>query len=94
MPTACVTRPQATVTPDVPPIAQPTASENFGERNWHLFEERAAADYSRDTTAMEVATRPATREQPTRPDTFIDAVLHLKLKTTLEVIFVRAGRNS
>ena len=30
MPTARFTRPQATVTPAVPPIAQPAASETFG----------------------------------------------------------------
>ena len=37
---------------------------------------------------MEVATRPAAREQPPRTNTCIDAVLYKKLKTTLEVIFV------
>ena len=88
MPTARVTRPQATVTPAVPPTTQPTASETFRERAWRLFDERAATTDSHDTTAMEVSTRPATREQPPRPDTYIDAVLYLTLKTTFEVIFV------
>ena len=88
MPTARVTRPQATVTPAVPPIAQPAASETFGERARRLFDERAASADSRNTNAMEVSTRPATGEQPPRPDTYIDAVLYLTLKTTLEVIFV------
>ena len=88
MPTARVTRPQATVTLDVLPIAPPAASETFGERTRRLFDERAAAAASRDNTKMDVATRPATREQPPRPDTCIDTVLYLKLKTTLEVIFV------
>ena len=35
-----------------------------------------------------MSTRPATREQPIRPDTYIDTVLYLNLKTKLEVIFV------
>ena len=37
---------------------------------------------------MEVSTRPETREQPPRPDTYIESVLYLTLKTMLEVIFV------
>ena len=37
---------------------------------------------------MTIAARPATRELPTQPDARIDAALYLKLKTTLEVIFV------
>ena len=37
---------------------------------------------------MDVATEPAPREQPPRPDTSTDADLYHKLKTTLEVIFV------
>ena len=88
MPNARVTRPQATVTPAVPPTTQPPASETFRERAWRLLDERAATTDSHDTTAMEVSTRPATREQPPRPDNYIDAVLYLTLKNTLEVIFV------
>ena len=88
MPTARVTRPQATDTSSVPPNAPPAASETFGERARRLFDERAAAAYSRDNTTMKVATRPAAREQPPWPNTCIDAVLYNKLKTTLEVIFV------
>ena len=41
-----------------------------------------------DNTAMAVAVRPATREIPPQPEDFIDAALYIKLKTTLEVIFV------
>ena len=63
MPTALVTRPQATDTSSVPPIAPPAASETFGERTRRLFDKRADAAMSRDNTAIEVATRPATREQ-------------------------------
>ena len=37
---------------------------------------------------MAVAARPAIRELPPQPDAFIDAALYIKLKTTLEVIFV------
>ena len=37
---------------------------------------------------MEVATRPATRDQPPRTDTYIDATLYIKVKTTLGAIFI------
>ena len=37
---------------------------------------------------MAVAVRPAVREPAPQPDAFIDAALYIKLKTTLEVIFV------
>ena len=50
--------------------------------------ERAAAAASNDNTAMAVATRPATRELPPQPDACIDATIYIKLKTTLEVVFV------
>ena len=88
MPTARVSRPQATDTSSVSPIAQPAASENVGQRSRRLFDKRAASTDSNDTTTMEVFTRPSTREQPPRPNTYIDAFLYLTLKTTLEVIFV------
>ena len=88
MPTARVTRPQAIDTSSVPPNAPPAASENFGERARHLFDERAAAAASNDNTKMEVSTRPATREKPPWPDTCIDAALYIRLNMTLEVIFV------
>ena len=75
MPTACVTRPQATDTSSVPPNSPPAASETFGERARRLFDKIASATDSHDNTTTEVATRPAAREQPPRPDTCIDAVL-------------------
>ena len=88
MPTARFTLPQATDTSSVTPNAPPVVTESFGERAMRLFNERAAAIALRDHTTMEVATRPAAREQLSWPDTCIDAVLYNKLKTPLEVIFV------
>ena len=88
MPTARITRHQATATPAVSLVAPPAASENYGERVWRLLNETAAATASRDNTLMDVAAEPEQREQPPRLDTNIDAALYYKLKTTLEVIFV------
>ena len=88
MPTARVTRPQATVTPAVPPIAQPAASETFGDRARRLFNERDAASASTHDTTMDIIVRPAEREPPPQPDTIIDEALYIKIKTNLEVIFV------
>ena len=88
MPTACVTRPQATATSAVPPNAQPALIENFEEQTWPLFNKRDSDTASNDNTTMEVAARPAPRELPPQPDACIDATLYIKLKTTLEVIFV------
>ena len=64
MPTARVTRPQATDTSSVPPNAQPSPSEKFGERNQRLFNQRTSVAALNDTTTMDVATIPATRDQP------------------------------
>ena len=83
MPTARVTQPQATDISSVPPNAPPAASETFGERAWRLFDKRAAATASRKNTTMEVATRPAAREQLPQNDNCIDVVMYNKLKTTL-----------
>ena len=55
---------------------------------WSLFNERDAKAASIDNTTMAVAVRPAIREPPPQPNTFIYAALYIKLKTTLEVIFV------
>ena len=88
MPNARVTRPQATVTLAVPLNAQPAPSENFGERSRRLFNKRASSVASNNNTAMAVATRPAMRELPPQPDAYIDATIYIKLKTTLEIIFV------
>ena len=43
---------------------------------------------SNNNTGMDVAARPAMRELPPQPDAYIDATIYIKLKTTLEVIFV------
>ena len=88
MPTARITRPQATDTSSVSLIAQPSVSENFGVWARRLFDERVAAAALLKNTPMDIAAEPAPREQSPRPDTSTDAVLYHKLKTTLEVIFV------
>ena len=83
-----VTRRLATATSAVPPNAQTDPIENFGEQASQLFNERDSAAASNYNTSMSDAARPATREQPPRPYACIDAALHIKLKTTLEFIFV------
>ena len=88
MPTARVTHPQATATSAVPTHAQPAPIETFVERARRLFNERDTIAASIDNTTMAVAVRPAVRESPPQPNAFIDAALYIKLKTTLEVIFV------
>ena len=88
MPTARVTRPQATANSAVPPHAQPATSETFGERAQRLFNKRDAAAASIDNTTLAVSAIPAVRDTPPQPDAFIDAALYIKLKTTLEVIYV------
>ena len=94
MPTARVTRPQATDTSSFPLIAPPNTSENFGQRARRLLDERAAPAVLLRGTIMDVAAEPAPQERPPRPNTSTDAVLYHKLKTTLEVIFFLAGVNS
>ena len=88
MPTACVTRHEATDTLSVSLIAQPSTSEHYGKRTWRLLDERAAVTASLRETPMDITKEPAPREQPPRPDTNVDADLYYKLKMTLEVIFV------
>ena len=61
MPTAHVTRPQATANSAVPPHAQPAPSETFGEKARRHFNERNAAAASIDNTTMAVAAIPAVR---------------------------------
>ena len=68
MPTARITRHQATATPAVSLIAPPAASENYGQQARRLLNERAAATALRDNTPMDVAAEPAPREQPPRQD--------------------------
>ena len=62
--------------------------ENFWEQARRLFNERDAAAASNNNTTMAVTVRPAVRELPPQPDAFKDTALYIKLKTTLEVIFV------
>ena len=88
MPTARIIRLQSTATSAVPPHAQPAPIETFGEWARRIFNKRDAAAALNDNTAMAVSARPVTRELPPHPDDFIDAALYIKLKTTLEVIFV------
>ena len=64
MPTARVTRPQATATPAVSLIAPPAANENYGQRARRILNERAAATALRENTPMDVVVEPAPREQP------------------------------
>ena len=88
IPTARVTCHQATATPAVSLISPHSASDNHGQRDRRLLNERAAAIDSRNNTPMDIAAEPAQRGQSPRPETKIDAPLYFKLKTTLEVIFV------
>ena len=73
---------------DVPPNYPPPLVEKFGECARQLFNKRDASDASNNNTATAVAARPTTRELPLQPDTCIDAALYIKLKKTLEIIFV------
>ena len=87
--------PRARVT--LPLLESPTAAapafpafpENFGERTWHLLNERAAAAASTNNTRMIfVENRPAKAEPPPQPDNFLDAAFYIKLKANLEVILI------
>ena len=88
MPCARVTRPLAASTLADPPPAQPALSETFGERTQRLLNERSATTASTDDTTMAVVKRPAETEPPPYTDTFVDTAFYIKLKATLEVIFV------
>ena len=88
MPSAGVTRPLVE-SPAAAPSARPARPKNFGERARCLLDERAAAAASTDDTCMVVVeNRLAEADPPPQPDTFVDAVFYIKLKATLEVIFV------
>ena len=88
MPNARITRPPSTDTSAVPLIYQPSPIENFGERARRLFNKRDVAAASNDNIIMAVAAIPATRYQPPRTEACIYATIYIKLKTTLEFIFV------
>ena len=82
LPTARVTRHEATATPAVSLTAPPAASKNYGQRARRILNERAATAASRNNTPMDIVAEPAPREQPPRPDTNVDAALYFKLKMT------------
>ena len=88
MPDARATLPQVTSISSAPPPAQSVPSEIFGEQAQRIFNKRDAAAVSTNDTTMAVVVRPAEREPPPQTDAIIDAALYMKLKTTLEVIFV------
>ena len=86
MPSARVNRPLAAAPAAAPP---PDFPENFGEQPRRLLDERSAAAASTDDTRMDVfENRTSEAETPPQPDTFVDAAFYIKLKATLEVIFV------
>ena len=64
MPTARVTRHQATATPAVSLPAPPAATENYGQRARRILNERAAATALRDNNPMDVAAEPAQESNP------------------------------
>ena len=73
---------------DAPPHS-PARPENFREQSQHLLDERATTAASFDDTCMVVVkNRPAEAEPPLHPDKFLYDELYIKLKATLEVIFV------
>ena len=89
MPRARATCPLTASTLATPPYAYPDPSENFGERSRRLINERAAIAVSTDENRMDVVEeRPSEAEQPPHKDNFLDEVFYIKLKATLEVIFV------
>ena len=88
MPCARVTTPLAVSNSAASTPAHPTCSKNYGERTWRLLNERDAAAASTNNTNMSVVDRPADTDPPPQPDTFVDADFYIKLKETLEVIFV------
>ena len=88
MSSACVTPPLAASPADAPPPDLPDRPENFGDRARRLLYERAAADASTNDTTMAVVKRPDETDPPPHPDTFVDSAFYIKLKATLEVVFV------
>ena len=88
MPRACVTC-LLTVSPAAAAPPHSSCTENFLERTRRLINERAAIAVSTDENRMDVVEeRPSEAEQPPHTDNFLDEVFYIKLKATLEVIFV------
>ena len=88
LPCVRVNRPLSSSTSTAPPPYQPVSSKNYEERTRRLLNERAAADASTNDTTMAVVKRPDETEPPPHPDTFVDSAFYIKLKATLEVVFV------
>ena len=73
---------------DAPP-SRHALPENFGEQTRRLLNERAAAAVQTNNTNMfVVGYRTAEAEPPLQLDHFVGAALYIKLKATLEVVFV------
>ena len=88
MPRSHITRPLA-ASPAAAPPDHPDCPESFGEQTRRLLNERAAVAMSTDDTRMVIVKNiPAEAEPPPQPDTFVDAEFCIKLKATLEIIFV------
>ena len=89
MNSARVNRPLAADPVAATPPARLASPKNFGERTWRLLNERSAAAAStKDTRIVVVKERQAEAEPPPQPDTFVDTEFYIKLKATVNVIFV------
>ena len=89
MPRARVTCPLTSDISATPPSAYPSQSENFGERDWRLLNERSAASTPTNNNRMVVYKNGCGEAEPLPyPDTFVDAAFYLKLEATLELISV------
>ena len=68
---------------------RPDHLKNFGEWSWRLLNERAVSATSTDNTRMVIVKDiPAEAEPPPHPDSLEDKAFYIKLRATLEVIFV------
>ena len=69
--------------------ATPACTKNFGKRTHRLLNERATAAASTDDTCkVIVENRPSKAEPPPHPYNFVVAAFYIKLKATIEIIFV------
>ena len=89
MPRARVTLPLAAAPAAATTSDHPAHSENFGERDWRLLNERSAASTPTNNNRMVVYKNGCGEAEPLPyPDTFVDAAFYLKLEATLELISV------
>ena len=89
MPRARVTCPLTSEISATPPSAYPSQSENFGERDWRLLNERSAASTPTNNNRMVVYKNGCGEAEPLPyPDTFVDAAFYLKLEATIKVISI------